>query len=529
MIDRTIAAAPRRGTFLAKLGAAFLLILLADILFFDQELGWTLGLFALAWTLASALLVRSGVARVPRAAALAAAAGFALVLIDDPNPLAWCLFWVAIASAALLARTRFVDAASWALQLFVYGVFGLTAPLWDARRLGARRTGRGPYALASLIALPLIGGTLFVLLFASANPVIATVLARIEIPGVGRALLHLLFAGFVLVLVWPSLRPRARPLPLVDDGAATATLGFDVPRATLLLSLVTFNAIFLVQNLLDLVFLWQGAALPAGVTMADYAHRGAYALIATALLAGLFVLVALRPGGAGARSPLIRGLVIAWVAQNLLLVASSMLRTIDYIEAYSLTVLRIAALAWMVLVAVGLVLICWRLLAARSTAWLINANGAAALLVLTIASVVDLGATAARYNVDHARNADRLDLCYLASLGSSALLPLIDLERRAAGPRLRDQAGYLRVAAQRRLRHDQADWHSWTWRGARRLAAADAAAGTTSASLRPAPDGRLCDGTPRPTVARPVVPVAAPAKPAATPRASAPLTKGAIQ
>src|SRR3546814_2069336 len=61
---------------------------------------------------------------------------------------------------------------------------------------------------------------------------------------------------------------------------------------------------------------WSGAALPGHVTLAEYAHRGAYTLIATALLAGLFVLVVLRPGEAATRSPRVRGLVVLWIAQN---------------------------------------------------------------------------------------------------------------------------------------------------------------------------------------------------------------------
>ena len=49
-----------------------------------------------------------------------------------------------------------------------------------------------------------------------------------------------------------------------------------------------------------------------------------------------------KPGSSGARSPLVRRLILLWVAQNLLLVASSILRTLDYIDAFSLTRLRIA-------------------------------------------------------------------------------------------------------------------------------------------------------------------------------------------
>ncbi len=109
-------------------------------------------------------------------------------------------------------------------------------------------------------------------------------------------------------------------------------------------ALFLFNVLFAVENGLDLAFLWSGAPLPAGVTLADYAHRGAYLLVLTALLAGGFSLLLLREGSPTASRPLIRWLVGAWVAQNVLLSASSLLRTVDYVEAYSLTQLRLAAL-----------------------------------------------------------------------------------------------------------------------------------------------------------------------------------------
>jgi hypothetical protein len=46
------------------------------------------------------------------------------------------------------------------------------------------------------------------------------------------------------------------------------------------------------------------------VSLAAYAHRGAYPLIATALLAGVFVLATMKPGSATAASLAIRRLVI---------------------------------------------------------------------------------------------------------------------------------------------------------------------------------------------------------------------------
>jgi hypothetical protein len=238
------------------------------------------------------------------------------------------------------------------------------------------------------------------------------------------------------------------------------------------------------------------------MTLAEYAHRGAYPLIATALLAGLFVLVTLRPGSAMAGQPAIRRLVYLWIGQNVLLVASTMLRTLDYIEAYSLTRLRIAALVWMALVAVGLVLICWRIWRGRSGAWLINANAAAALLALGACCFVDLGAEAADWNVRHAREAggsgSALDLCYLNELDASALLPLVALESRPLPPALRERVAWTRNIIMDRLEPRQADWQAWTWRGARRLAEAKALIADRHLSRFTA-GRRACNGGPLPS------------------------------
>ena len=128
-------------------------------------------------------------------------------------------------------------------------------------------------------------------------------------------------------------------------------------RAAILRSLIVFNAIFAVQTALDLTYLWGGTALPDGMSYAHYAHRGAYPLIVTALLAAAFVLAAMRKDGPAEGSVWIKRLVYLWTGQNVLLVVSSILRLWLYVEVYSLTELRIAAGIWMALVAVGLVLI----------------------------------------------------------------------------------------------------------------------------------------------------------------------------
>ena len=102
----------------------------------------------------------------------------------------------------------------------------------------------------------------------------------------------------------------------VDDAAPAEEPNREFLGAPeILRSLILFNLLFAVQTVLDLIFLWGNAGLPAGISYADYAHRGAYPLIATALLAAAFVLVAMRPGGPAEKSPVIRPLVYVFVAQ----------------------------------------------------------------------------------------------------------------------------------------------------------------------------------------------------------------------
>jgi hypothetical protein len=484
-----------RFTFLAKLPAALALIAAADLLFDGDHIGSWLGALALGW-LAVLGLARPALRRGPALAALAVAGVLAATLAFSPSLLAWLLFWCALSIAALMPRVgRFDDAWRWAVRLAGHAASGPLAPLLDLLKLIRPRVRRGRTTLpglAAMLALPLGMTAVFVALFASANPLIDQALGQLRIPDGWRVVLW----AFVGLAVWPSLRPRRFATRIIHAlPQADVTLPGASPTS-LLLSLALFNAVFALQNGLDLAFLWSGAPLPAGMTLADYAHRGAYPLIVTALLAGVFVLATLKPGSASAARPAIRRLVVLWVAQNLLLVASSILRTLDYVAAYSLTGFRIAALAWMGLVGLGLVLICWRMLRGRSAAWLINANALAATLLLAVASLVDLEASAAAWNVRHAREVGgsgvALDLCYLAN-GSSPLLPLIALERGPLPPKFRDRLRFVRNEAMTQLAAGQADWHSWTVRGAMRLAAARSALGAHPAMPTPLATGQYRD------------------------------------
>ncbi|WP_374468460.1 DUF4153 domain-containing protein [Phenylobacterium sp.] len=506
-----MSAAARIPTFWTKAVLAVALVAAADLLVLRPEAaGAGLGLFALAWCAAAALatpaILRNAVGRLT----LLAAVAFAALQVERATLVGWLLFGVALGVAALSPRAaKGDDSWRWLQRILRQGAMGLIAPLADLRTLAAPRLRqrRAPLRIAALGALlPVGGGLLFLWLFAEANPLVARLLPKLALPELEPW--RLVVWSIVLLAVWGVLRPRflRRPRTAPDSAEDLALPG--VTPGSITLSLAVFNAVFALQNGLDLAFLWSGAPLPEGMSHAEYAHRGAYPLIATALLAGLFVVVFLRPGSPTASSRTVRRLVVLWVAQNLLLVASTVLRTLEYVEAYSLTTLRLAALLWMGLVAMGLALICWRLLRAKSAGWLIDANVLLGGLLLAACSLVDLSAVAAAWNVRHARDVGGrgapLDVCYLSGLGDAGVVALAELETRAGPEDLRRRARAAMEIPLDALHRRQRDWRTWSWRSMRRLARVQALG---AASTPPAP-GWSCAGGPRPAA-----PLTAPAQP----------------
>jgi len=290
-----------------------------------------------------------------------------------------------------------------------------------------------------------------------------------------------MFWILILSAIWPLIHHRIHRKPVRESGPSTAIatepseLDYLFGVQAMLRSLFLFNALFALQTGLDLVYLWGGVALPDGLTYAEYAHRGAYPLIATALLTAGFVLIAMRPGGPAEQSRLIRPMVLAWTGQNILLVISSILRLDLYVAAYSLTYLRLAAFIWMGLVATGLLLMLIQIIMRQPVSWLVTANAAILALVLYGCCFISAPQLIASYNVEHSREAGgpgpKLDLRYLASLGSQAL-PVLEAHMKEI-PALWPIALDFRICQDRDRFPRLENWRAWgfrTWRLQQNLA-----------------------------------------------------------
>lgn len=478
--------APKFG---AKVLAAVVLVILADLLFYDRYVGISLALFALL--VAGALAIAGVPTTNPKRLILPAAALFAGLLPAAENVSGLSVAIAATASAgfalAVTGRLR-RGVARMALQLvgFLLAAPFRFVPDMVRWRVAAKKIGaRTQLAWLAAWVLPIGLGAVFVLLFGIANPVVERWLDMIEL----WRLLDLLsvpriaFWLLVLVTVWGFLRPRIswfqRPRPKVDligpvwpvPARSAHPLGETVfGEAAILRALVIFNALFAVETVLDLAYLWGGVALPDGMTYAAYAHRGAYPLIATALLAAAFVLGATRDGSKAAANPLIRVLIYVWTVQNVMLVISSILRLDLYVGVYSLTYWRVAAFIWMGLVAAGLVLIIARIATGRSNDWLLSANLLTLGATLYVCGFVNFASMIANYNVDHRpRPGDTtllLDTWYLTQLGPQAI-PAIDRLLTTPDGRRANWAIWMgRTREDLAVAHAEQmkDWRAWTFR-----------------------------------------------------------------
>jgi hypothetical protein len=528
-------------------GVSLLTAALADFLFYDQIVGWTLGGFV-AWLLLL-MLLRDGrkLLRGPRWAwgwALSLmTTGLCVSLVLEPGTIAVVLSLIMLTTLAMLAhgwRSRSLG-WRWLGQLVMSWAMAISRPIRDSRlaRKWAHRT-QGLRSRAIGIAkwvwtfagifIPLLLSLVFLSLFALANPVVSDWMSR-SADKVGDFFSNLTdYVTFGRILLWYAAafacwgllrhRPR-RPSRIVKLGRNLITQVADLRPANatdetvdahpinlaaaqkraaqqestegdieeaaaepdkstkedvfawlsgkytnlIVRCLIAMNLVFALQLVLDSRYLVLGQDLPEGMSYAEYAHRGAYPLIATAILAAALVLAVFRPGGIAQRSKLAVWLVILWIAQNIVLVASAAWRLQAYVEVYTLTRLRVAAAVWMLMVAGCLALMLWRIARSRDNNWLTGWAMGWGIAVLWVCSFVPFDPLIANYNVRNCKEmggeAGALDLAYLESLGPDALPAVAYLienlpqEAASAPPAIEPKPSYGRGSRVEQIEYDE--------------------------------------------------------------------------
>ncbi|NJM28967.1 MAG: DUF4173 domain-containing protein [Rhizobiales bacterium] len=448
--------------------------------------GWPGSILALAYLIPLGYLARKPLTR-RRAVAIIAAALEVTAIAIEPGPLNTTMGWLTLAYLSLSDGTLMhaIKTAAARLLASPLQIISEMAVLGKRKR---RRSAKARHFTLTALLLPIAAATVFGLLLMVANPIIQEFVHDLGWPQLVSedAHLKLLSFGLSLLVFWPVL--RMKPLKVkgaLEDVATPAWHQTYFQPFSVAVTLLLLNAMFLAENLLDIKYVWLDGALPLGVAHAEYVHRGSYTLIVTALLAATLMIVALRPGSRTEATAAVRWLVHGWVAQNILLVASSVKRTLAYVNDYGLTEWRLAGLIWMGLVVFGLVSIAIRILRRRGNGWLLETNLTASFMLLLACGFFSFKAFIAEWNVDRALAGMRiepaalyadLDMDYMHELGVDALPELIRLNttlkrypntNKLLGSYFQNMTVWeLPIIQARRgeLSRKQQRWQSWTFR-----------------------------------------------------------------
>ena len=485
-----------RQSYPVVLLGTLIVVAAADFFVYDNEhsLGWTSALVAAAMLMVLALRDTTFLGVTGGRVAWLATLGLLAALIEQPTWLNILYLLLCLATLALINAQGWDNSFTrWLARLVRWIATGWTR-LFRDNGIVMRwliRGGVSP-ALARGIAawiIPVLFTSIFIAIFAWANPLISdffdhlgTWISRLmeklpEYLNPGRIFFWFIVAAFA----WSLLRSRVSrrrktaavyPPPIVestivreDDNA----LG--IPASMVIRCLVLFNLVFAIELALDLFVMLSAKYGTDGTAFKTYVRKGAYPLVAAALLAGAFVLVTFRRNSTSERSPWARRLVYLWIGQTILLTCSAVWRLVRYIDLTELTRLRVASTIWFILVALGLFYIIWRIVRGKSNGWLINVNAVTALALIYPWCFINTDSMIANFNARHCEEVggggSPLDIDYFESLGTPALPALDTVRDRLVGDARKQWAADVSNRLHEKLDADVNDWRAWTWRRAR--------------------------------------------------------------
>jgi len=480
----TTAAFARIDTFsstlknMSKLTALFLLCCLADFLFYGQAVGISIALFFFAASIISILTAKKEISKRKLAISLFIVLASVVPVIEAANWLSALIAITGTLSVSIYLRTTM----PFDLEQSAYGILALLV------RLPFSFLGNLPRLQRSLNfkkltplykgnwhkwAMPLLLSFVFITLFTYANPIIAGWVSQIEFGFIFEFLTptKLAFWLAAATISWPFIHPYLRKTrhKAKPKKSRKVILSKWLDKHNIALTLVLFNAVFGVQTALDVTYIWSGAEPPAGVTYSQYVHQGTYLLIITSLLAAAFILYVTHESKNYHSNPLVKMMLLVWTAQNVLLVLSTISRMEIYITDYSLTELRIWALIWMLLVAIGLILIFFKLFMNKTNNWLIKGNIISLIITMYAVSMTNMPYAIADYNLNIAKpSLVKIDTIYIAELGAETI-PAIDtyLKGFSKDEKLtyRNQR-LIKIRSKFAIgvKHDNSNWRQWSFR-----------------------------------------------------------------
>lgn len=290
------------------------------------------------------------------------------------------------------------------------------------------------YVLVVVIVL------IFIILYAQASSAFSEVLNKIDLSFISIGWIITTILGFIVCtilirhkrikLIDLYEKKWAAPLvALLYQPSQEQSEKLTVERKAGGLLLLLLNIVLLVVNASDIVFLSEGVELNTRTSFSALVHQGVEALIASIVFAVAILLFFFRGQlNFDRKAKALYFLALLWIAQNLILIATSGIKNTLYIEFFGgLTYKRIGVYYYLILSIIGLIVTAYKLYTKKPNWFLMRVNFTVFFAIMVASSIVHWDGVITNYNMQQAKaNAKDPDIHYMTRLGYHNLPQLID-------------------------------------------------------------------------------------------------------
>lgn len=344
--------------------------------------------------------------------------------------------WMGIISLLILLTLHrskytsyFIALAGSMLSIFGSVIFNILGKLYSAKYLRPirRNTKRTKW---TVIAAVTIIAFLFLTLYRFSSPIFNSYFLGIFDNIDWGWIFFTLFGAFLLFTFFfkpPLLNKLLRLEPRKDNNIKEESLNpygqsifnlfstIESERYSAFLLFTILNLLLLFLNLSDMNYLFLKGELPKGITYSDYVHAGVGAVIMSIVLAILLIAFYFRGHlNFDSQSKNIKRLTYCWIVQNMGLILMAAYKNQLYIDAYSLTFLRIGVYYFLGFSTIGLILTFYKIYSIKDTWFLFRSNSVAFYWILVLSSLFNWNIMVTHYNLKYSRE---IDYPYLNTLG----------------------------------------------------------------------------------------------------------------
>ncbi len=215
--------------------------------------------------------------------------------------------------------------------------------------------------------------------------------------------------GFSKLKKWQPVSPAYKTIALKNQNR----------RGIILFLLV--NVLLLIENCIDIKWLWFGFDLPEGFSLKHYVREGTGFLIVSILLSmGLLLYYFRKNQNFYSNNRLLKRLAYLWIVQNAILCYSVFLRNFQYIDFHGLAYKRIGVDVFLLLTVIGLITIFIKIKEIKSVYYLLRINTWALYITVILLSCYSWDVKIAEYNLAH-WNKGEIDVDFYLKLSDKAM------------------------------------------------------------------------------------------------------------